>query len=174
MEVDAGNAGADRTCGTCARQVTAWPYAVVPQPDGTSKYFHEGCEPWRHPDVPLGAEEVGQIPEEWRPAIARIVARLVAKDYAGLARDGLVSFASDPDDASVGVWIEDYPATLVELPLEAWADAERGRLVSDPGAWWIVVPLWTAEEGRSDLSLEATAKESDGGVVVVVDQVHVM
>ena len=72
------------------------------------------------------------------------------------------------------MWIEDYPATLVELPDETWADEERGRWVNDPDAWWIVVPLWTAEEGRSDLNLEATVRERDGSVIVVVDQVHVM
>jgi hypothetical protein len=161
-------------CGKCGGQVTGWPYAVVVEPIGTSTYFHEGCEPWRHADVPLGAEDIGPVPHHWRPVIADLVDRLVVKDYAGLVREGLVSFTSDPDDTTVGLWIEDYPATLVALPEAAWDVAERGRWVHDPGAWWIVVPLWTAEEGRSDLSLEATVRELNGAVIVVVDQVHVM
>ena len=153
--------------------MTAWPYSVVADPGGDSTYFHAGCEPWRHVDVPLGAEQVGPIPDAWRPAVVDIVDRLVAKDYAGLARDGLVAFTSDPDDASVGTWIEDYPSSLVEMPAGAWTDAERGRWVNDPEAWWIFVPLWTAEEGRSDLTLEATVRERDGSVFVVIDRVHV-
>lgn len=48
--------------------------------------FHEGCEPWRHAVVQPAGDETGAVPERWRPAIASIVDRLVAKDYAGLAQ----------------------------------------------------------------------------------------
>jgi hypothetical protein len=42
-----------------------------------------------------------------------------------------------------------------------------------PGQWWVIVPLWTREEGMSDLPLEATVTESDAGVMVVIDDIHV-
>lgn len=100
--------------------------------------------------------------------------RLVAGDYAGLARDGFVPHATHPNDPSIGEWIERYPATLVPLPAEAWTVAERGRCVDDPDTWWVVVALWTAEEGRSDLSMEALVHEQDGEVRVEVHDVHVM
>jgi hypothetical protein len=66
---------------------------------------------------------------------------------------------SDPTDDSIGTWIEDYPATLISLPDEAWAHAERGRCVDDPNSWWVVIDLWTAEEGHSDLTMEATVRD---------------
>ena len=162
------------TCGKCGLVLTGGSDSVVIKPDGASTHFHEGCEPWRHPDVPLGAEENGPVPEEWRLAIVDIVNRLVAKDYAGLTRDGFVSYSDDPDDASIGMWIEDYPATLVPLPKEAWEFADRGRVISLPDTWWVVVDLWTAEEGRSDLSMEVTALERGEQVEFVIDGVHVM
>lgn len=165
----------DRSCGRCGEAVTSWPYAVVPQPDGSVIHYHEGHQPWVMQEAELGvSDEPERVPDRWRPAIESIVDRLVAKDYAGLVRDGFVSYASDPTDSSIGTWIEDYPATLVALPAEAWRYAERGRWSNLPDAWWVVVDLWTAEEGRSDLSMEATVRERDGQVLVVIDNVHVM
>jgi len=85
-----------------------------------------------------------------------------------------VSYTSDPSDDSIGLWIEDYPATLVPLPEDAWTHAERGRRVDDPKTWWVVIDLWTSEEGRSDLSMEASGREIVGDIVVQVDGVHVL
>jgi hypothetical protein len=36
------------------------------------------------------------------------------------------------------------------------------------------VPLWTAEEGRSDLSLELSAIPIDGGHRFEIDDLHVL
>jgi hypothetical protein len=102
------------------------------------------------------------------------VDRLVARDYGSLAREGFVPHASGPDDTDIGYWIEQYPATLTSLPEEAWAGAERGRCVDDPDWWWVVVELWTVEEGRSDLSMEATVRECDGVLQIALQNVHVM
>ena len=112
--------------------------------------------------------------ETWRSLIVDLVVRLIHKDYAGLARDGYVSCTDDPVDTSVGTWIEDYPATLVPLPDEAWEHAERGRWINLPDAWWVTVDLWTSEEGRSDLSMEATVREQGERLAIVIDNVHVM
>lgn len=114
------------------------------------------------------------VPERWRPVLGSIVHRLVIGDYAGLAADGLVSYTSDPTDTSIGRWIEDYPARLVDLPEEAWAYSEHAAWVNAPGSWWVIVDLWTAEEGRSDLSMEATVWDDGSSVVAKVDNVHVM
>ena len=152
-----------------------WPYTAVPEPDGSVVYYHEGHEPWavKQAEAPASGEDE-PVPVAWRPAIESVVERLAAKDYAGLARDGLVSHSAQANDPGIGTWLEDYPATLTRLPAEAWDHAERGRLSNSPEAWWVVVDLWTAEEGRSDLSMEATVQEVDGKVRVVIDNVHVM
>jgi len=113
------------------------------------------------------------VPERFRPALAAVVARLAAGDYEGLKRDGI-----DPyPDADLSYWIRDYGpagATIVPLPEEAWASADAFETVM-PGEWAVVVDLWTREEGRSDLSMEATVTElPDGGVSVVVNNIHVL
>lgn len=114
------------------------------------------------------------VPERWRPILGAIVHRLVAGDYTGLAADGLLAFTTDPTDDSIGHWIEDYPATLVELPDEAWAYSEHFPEAEQPGAWSVFIDLWTAEEGHSDLTLEATVWDDGTDVVVKVHNVHVM
>lgn len=107
------------------------------------------------------------LPDAFREPIAEIVRRLAAGDYGGLARDRVA-----PD--SIGTWIEDYPATLIPLPIEAWQHSDFGALDGTPHAYWVTVDLWTREEGRSDLTLEATVHERDTRVEVHVDDVHVL
>jgi hypothetical protein len=96
-----------------------------------------------------------------------MVDRLVAGDYEGLKREGI-----DPyEDRDLGLWIREYGrapgndergrATLAPLPEEAWESAEV--VSEDPGpprVWGIVIDLWTAEEGRSDLSRATTRSAS--------------
>ena len=113
------------------------------------------------------------VPARFRSALAEVVKRLAALDYQGLKRDGIDPFP----DSDLSMWIRNYGdagATIVPLPDGAWAVADAGPLDARPGQWWVVVPLWTREEGMSDLSLEATVSESPGGVVVVIDGIHVL
>jgi hypothetical protein len=70
------------------------------------------------------------------------------------------------------MWIEDYPWPLADLPEEAWAFSDHFQV--DSNAWSVVVSLWTAEEGLSDLSLEGIVYEDGPTVIVKVDMVHVM
>jgi hypothetical protein len=45
---------------------------------------------------------------------------------------------------------------------------------SKPREWAIVMPLWTREEGRSDLSLEATIVEDGQSFRIELDNIHVL
>jgi hypothetical protein len=105
--------------------------------------------------------------------LAAVVERVAAGDYEGLKRDGI-----DPyPDAELSHWIRNYGpagATIVPLPEEAWASAGAIPVTVRPGEWAVVIPLWTREEGRSDLSMEATILESPSGVSVVIDGIHVL
>ena len=99
--------------------------------------------------------------------------RLAALDYQGLKRDGVDPFP----DSDLSVWIRNYGdagATIVPLPDQAWAEADARPVDARPGQWWVVLPLWTREEGMSDLSLEATVSESRGGVMVVIEGIRVL
>lgn len=114
------------------------------------------------------------VPKRWRPVLESVIHRLVLRDYAGLAADGLLSYTDDVDDTSIGQWIEEYGETLVDLPAEAWRYSEHGPNPGRQGSWWVVVDLWTAERGYSDLSLEATVWDDGSDVTIEVHNVHVM
>jgi hypothetical protein len=119
-------------------------------------------------------DELDAVPVRFRAALAAVVERLSAGDYEGLKRDGI-----DPyPDADLSYWIRDYGpsgATIVPLPEEAWASAGAVPVTVRPGEWAVVVDLWTREEGRSDLSMEATVAElPDGSVSVVINNIHVL
>ena len=60
---------------------------------------------------------------------------------------------------------------------ERWAPlVETTRIVgAEPPAWSVVVPLWTREEGRSDLTAELTLTESSAGEIdLELDDLHVL
>lgn len=71
--------------------------------------------------------------------------------------------------------ISDYGRTLVSPPDDAFAlmdvvevrDARRAR-------WAVTMPLWTREEGRSDLSIELTLIAAAGGFRIEFDDIHVL
>ncbi|MGH3646407.1 MAG: DUF7668 domain-containing protein [Micromonosporaceae bacterium] len=96
------------------------------------------------------------LPHRFRPLLAGIVERIVAADYAGLTRDYTL-YADDPA-YDLGLWARDYPATFVPLPEQAWQHADVYR--SDAGPWHVELPLWSQEEGRSDLTLEVEIVET--------------
>ena len=113
------------------------------------------------------------VPTRFRPSISRVVARLAAGDYEGLRRDGTQAHP----DADLSMWIRDYGrdgATLIPLPDEAWDSAEAFELDDEPGTWQVVIDLWTEEEGRSDLSMEALVIDDETDPLVRVNDIHVM
>ncbi len=111
------------------------------------------------------------IPERWRPPLWDVVHRLVIGEYAGLARDGFISYIQGPDDDSIGIAIEDYPWRLIDLPEEAWKYSDHWPF-DQPDIWYARVDLWTAEEGPSDLTLVATVHDDGMRVSVQIDRVE--
>ena len=121
------------------------------------------------------------IPASLRPALAHVVDRFVAGDFGGLKRDGI-----DPyPDSDLGLWIREYGrppgsgdpgcATLTALPEEAWRYAEVVfEEAGPPRRWGVVIDLWTVEEGRSDLSMEADVIDAPEGLQVRILNIHVM
>jgi hypothetical protein len=45
---------------------------------------------------------------------------------------------------------------------------------AQPKKWSITMPLWTQEEGRSDLTAEITVIELQNGFAIELDDVHVL
>ena len=122
---------------------------------------------------PARALSESPIPERWRPLLAQIVHRLVIGDYAGLSRDGFLAYTDDPVHVSIGSEIEGYPAKLVDLPEEAWAFSDHGKIEREANAWWVVLNLWD-EGGPSDLSLEAEVRDDGSRIEIKVENVHMM
>lgn len=93
------------------------------------------------------------------PALKELVHYLVIGDYAHLEEAGLIAPNSLLTSEEIARIIADYGATLIDLPDEALAtddvleDTYRGPVFDGHG---IHFDLWTAEEGRSDLTLYVT------------------
>jgi len=71
--------------------------------------------------------------------------------------------------------VGEYGRTLVLPPADAFSlmDVIEIRNASPP-SWSIIMPLWTKEEGRSDLSLELTLVKEGLGFKVELDDIHVL
>ncbi len=105
--------------------------------------------------------------------VSEIVACLAAADYEGLAA---MAPRSRVTPSQLRAAVEQYGRTLVSLPPGAveFIDYLAVRS-SDPRAWSAVCPLFTVEEGRSDLSLELHLTQShDASYAIEIDDLHVL
>jgi hypothetical protein len=110
------------------------------------------------------------VASAWRPTLFQIALAFVEGDYS--LRRGVPSVA--PVGAStarqIASYISDYGETLVELPEEAWTTSVSQWM----GIHWdVLVDLWTAESGRSDMVLSVRVFETGDGFHIEVDSVHV-
>lgn len=103
--------------------------------------------------------------------LKRLVADLVAHRYSKVAADGRIGrlTATELEGA-----IRDYGRKLEALPEESFEEADVFPLDDDPTVCCVDLPLWTTEEGRSDLTLSVTIREVNGGVAVEIDDIHVL
>jgi hypothetical protein len=111
------------------------------------------------------------VPDGFRLPIADLVNALVRGEFDSLDQDGRSGRVGGD---GLRRSITEYGRTLVSLPDEALDLAEAGRVAGQLGVWWIVVPMWTAEEGRSDLSLELAARPTQDGHRLEVTDLHVL
>jgi hypothetical protein len=106
-------------------------------------------------------------------AIETAVGMLVAGDYEGL---GLLSRGKRLLSNEIRQAVADYGHQLVAPPS---FDELRPSVIpvtaSSPPRYSAAVDLWTADQGRSDLSLELTLVERSSGLFdIEVDNVHVL
>ena len=105
--------------------------------------------------------------------IGELVTLLAHGEYDALLRKTRGSRLSAEQLAAA---VRDYGRQIVPLPPPGYRLIDcvpiRG---SKPPAWSVVVPLFTEEEGRSDLSLELSIAETLGdGYVAHIDNIHVL
>ena len=110
------------------------------------------------------------IAGSWRPMLRDVVRRFVAGDYELEAGVLGVEPVSSKTAEHVRSCIADYGATLVDLPPDSW----QTSVAQWYGTHWdILVDLWTAEEGRSDLVLSGKVVETHAGPRFTVHMVYV-
>jgi len=111
------------------------------------------------------------VPERFRPVIKDLVHELVVSNYSGLETDGRAGLFSAERLHEV---VTDYsPCTFIDLPDEVWEQADA-YYIERRGYWAVDVPLWTVEEGRSDLTLQVTIHETDDGFNIAIENLHVL
>ena len=110
------------------------------------------------------------MPEEVRQAIQNLAEIIVAGDWAKLEADGRIGRLTASEGRSA---VAQYGRSLTDLPDEAYRLAAIYEL-DDGSGWAIELPLWTKEEGRSDLTLSLTATRVGTGYRLVIDDLHVL
>jgi hypothetical protein len=104
-------------------------------------------------------------------AVRRTMDALVGSRYtelAALTKDGRLT-AAEIEGA-----IRDYGRTLISPPTEVYETLDVVPVTgAKPPLYSVVVPLWTLEEGRSDLSLELTVLMAGDSAIVRLDGIHV-
>lgn len=74
----------------------------------------------------------------------------------------------------IGRAIAAYKRTLVMPPEDSYQLMNVvGVQNAKPPKWSIMMPLWTREEGRSDLSIELTLVKEIQGFKIELDDIHV-
>jgi hypothetical protein len=106
----------------------------------------------------------------WRPIFHEVVHAFVQGDYS--TSHSLPQVRSiEPETANrMRAYVESYGATLVELPDQSWQSSVAQWMDTH---WEVVVDLWTAEEGRSDLALHARVFEGKDNFEIQVEGVWV-
>lgn len=123
-------------------------------------------------EVPALKDETREHPiaSSWRPVLKEVVTALAQGDFQlSSGVPGVVPIA--PETATqMEDYLADYGETLVELPDDTWATSVAQWMGTH---WEVLVDLWTAGEGASDLVLGARVHESANGHVVELQMIYV-
>ncbi len=110
--------------------------------------------------------------ERLRQSLRDIVKLLVAGKYIELEALTKGVRLSAPEMAKA---VGSYGRQLVVPPDNAFRflDAVEVRNMQ-PSRWSVTMPLWTQEEGRSDLSLEVTLIDRKQAIEIELNDIHVL
>jgi hypothetical protein len=102
--------------------------------------------------------------------LCEVVRRFARGDYGLVAGISGVEQVSEKTATQIDSYVSEYGATLVELPNETWQTSVAQWMGTH---WDILVDLWTAEEGRSDLVLFGKVDETSSGPRLKIHMVYV-
>lgn len=108
---------------------------------------------------------------ELEPVVRQVIHLLVTHRYYELeALTGGVHLSG----AEIQTGVEDYGRRLADPPQEAYGLLHAVRvLVAEHETWFVRMPLWTEEEGRSDLEVEMTVIFQEGEVKIELNGILV-
>ncbi len=107
-----------------------------------------------------------------RTALALLIRDLACGDFARIVADGRGGRLTASELQLV---FEQYGRTLIrELPEEGWSLVEVYPADDGKGPYSLDLPLWTKEEGRSDLTLSLSCQETATEVELSIDDVRVL
>ena len=108
---------------------------------------------------------------ELRDVIHRLVTDIAAGSYQLLEADGRIGrlTAEQLQEA-----VANYGRTIVSLPDLGWDLVDEYPIDGQPDEVTLDIPLWTTEEGRSDLTLSVSCRRRGQTVSVVIDDLHVL
>jgi hypothetical protein len=108
-----------------------------------------------------------------RQTIARLMELLARRDYTAFCGSARRSRLTPQE---VDAAIRGYGRTIIAPPAEAFRLLDVVAVTdSVPPRWSVVVPLWTEQEGRSDLSLEITVEDVGGpDYAIEIEDLHVL
>lgn len=110
------------------------------------------------------------VPTAWRPALKAVADALAAGDYALTSVVQAVEPVSPEASRQMEAAVRAYGATLIDLPEATWSTS----VCMPYGEHWdVLVDLWTAEEGPSDLVLGVRVREQAGAFSYRVELVYV-
>jgi hypothetical protein len=111
-----------------------------------------------------------QMPQGCVSQIAQLVALLVSKSYRELVDRGWVGRLTIQE---IETAISEYGRSLVDPPPGFFDRADVYELTSGSG-WHVDVPLWTAEEGESDLTLSLSVRMDGNSASIGISDLHVL
>jgi hypothetical protein len=101
-------------------------------------------------------------PESFLSVIRAVIDFLAAEDYEGALEAAPTTRMSAQDLANS---INEYGARLVPTPEYGLRQLDMTRVTTaEIPTWHVVAPIWTVEEGRSDLSLELWVRHLGRGL----------
>jgi hypothetical protein len=103
------------------------------------------------------------------PEIRRLVNDLVEGRFDLIQADGR---AGRVDQEGVERAMRDYPARFIPLPDDV-PSLDAYEIEPEPGSFVIDVPLWTTEEGESDLILTVKASPAGNAYRVTIMDLYV-
>jgi hypothetical protein len=108
---------------------------------------------------------------KFRDPIRSLVEALVEGHFDQLEWDGRSGRLSSQELKKA---LKAYGRTVITLSDEAFDFVDLYPIKGQKSIWAVDVPLWTAEEGRSGLTLSLTVSESQDGVRWEIDDLYVL